>query len=313
MASFDKSVLPRVKGAKVDMFYGGQQATVISATGWVQWIKPKNATLFQMICIGGGAGGGGGASSGTGVAAGGGGGGGTGAISTLIIPSFFLPDTLFLLPGCGGNGGPAATIGVSGQRSVIADRVNTLGTAANTILVSGSTPTSGGGAAGTSGGSNIGGLAETAPSAINGRYQGMGTYQSFTGQAGVAGGTNAGSGGVSVAWGTGGISLTGGAGGGSCSTTTTRGAGGNITGAGAVPTLAGGTSPAGAGANGIAQGWYFLGGAGGAAQNNGTAGIGGNGAPGCGGGGGGGGGGTGGGTGGAGGAGGPGLIIIVSW
>jgi hypothetical protein len=102
--------------------------------------------------------------------------------------------------------------------------------------------------------------------------------------------------------------LTGGAGGGGA--TSADFSGGNITGAGDMPTINGGTASIKDGSPGLTLWSPFraCGGAGGAALNSAAGGVGGGGGIGCGGGGGG--AGT---TGGVGGRGGDGLVVIVSW
>lgn len=90
-----------------------------TASGWEPWIKPRNARMVMIVCIGAGAGGGGGHTAAAGTARGGGGGGGCGAISRVLLPAIFLPDTLFVLAGAGGAGGTAAGAGSAGTRSYV--------------------------------------------------------------------------------------------------------------------------------------------------------------------------------------------------
>lgn len=308
--SFDTSNLPRVRGSRVDIFYGSKQASAITATGWTSWTKPKNISMVSFLCIGGGAGGGGGFTGASGTNRGGGGGGGSGALARLTVPAFFLPKTLFLLAGNGGVGGSGSGVaGVVGGRSIIADAVNSLGTAASTILVSGAVAANGG-VAGTAAGGQAGGSAETIATNILGVYQGVGLWTAIAGMAGTAAGAlNAN--GVALTFGAVGIPLTGGTGAGSLNTTDTDRAGGAITGAGILPTVPGGVAAAGAGNPGLhlEAPWLNTGGTGGGtAGAAGTGGRGGNGSWGSGGGGGG-----AGVTGGAGGDGGSGLILIMSW
>ena len=119
--------------------------------------------------------------------------------------------------------------------------------------------------------------------------------------------------GESVTFGLNGLPITGGAAGGSVSATNVDVAGGNVIGAGRIPTLTGGAAGGGAGKSGyvVTEQTVFsaLGDSGGG--TNGLAGVGGAGGDGAiGSGGGGGGGGV---TGGAGGNGGPGMILILWW
>lgn len=217
---------------------------------------------------------------------------------------------LYLLPGSGGVGGAASTIGTAGGRSYVTDTPNTAGVAANTILVSGAVAAAGG-SGGTAAGSRAGGAAETIATNVLGMYMGFASGLTFiAGMAGTASGA-LGAAGVALTFGAVGIPMTGGTGGGSVTTTNTNVAGGLITGAGLIPTLAGGVAAGGAGNNGWDLEWPFIGTGGtggGTAGASGTAGRGGDGAACCGGGGGG-----SGVAGGAGGDGGSGLIMIVSW
>jgi hypothetical protein len=91
------------------------------ATAWQTWAKPRGAKFIQLFCLGSGGGGGNGASN-----AGsrqGGGGGGAGAITRAIIPTFLLPDTLFIQVAVGGaalsNASATATTGNAGGHSYI--------------------------------------------------------------------------------------------------------------------------------------------------------------------------------------------------
>lgn len=316
MSAFDASILPQTKGTKVEFFYGDRQSTAVGTgvTGWRTWNRPKNATWIYMLCIGGGAGGGGGLTGGTLNPRGGGAGGGTGGASRMLMLAQFLPKTLYLLPGFGGKGGTpgtTATAGIAAGRSSINDTPNTLGTVANTVLISGAAAAQGG-SPGTSAGGALGGAAETLATNALGLYMGMAIGLTFIpGVVGTAGGI-LGSNGASQTYGTSGLLLSGGTGAGSLSSgSNVDKAGGPVNGAGLFPTLLGGLAAAGAGQNGIhlEQPWYSTGGTGGgSAGASGTAANGGNGSYCCGGGGGG-----PGVTGGFGGDGGPGLIMIVSW
>ncbi|MDB4997487.1 MAG: hypothetical protein JWM74_4919, partial [Myxococcaceae bacterium] len=188
MGAFENSILPRIKGSKEEFFYGSKQASAITATGWKPWERPRNATMIMFVCIGGGAGGGGGFTGASASARGGGGGGGSGAFAKLIVPAFFLPKVLHLLPGNGGKGGTGSGVaGTVGGRSAICDNPNTIGVAANTVLVSGAAAAAGG-LAGTAAGGQAGGAAETIATNLLGIYTGMGVWTAIAGMAGTAAG-----------------------------------------------------------------------------------------------------------------------------
>lgn len=316
---FDITNLIPVTGPKVAIFYGSKIASQITDTGWQCWTRPKNATMLMLICVGSGGGGGGGLTGAAGTNRGGGGGGGSGSFARLIIPAFFLPKTLFLLPGTGGKGSAAGIAGIAGEFSSIRDKVNTgvgngSSTIQDTILISGSDPVGGtagrGGVGGSAAGGNAGGAAEIVAIVGSTIYKGYGLWESTVGQNGTASGALAAPG-ASLTFGATSVLVSGGTGGGSVSATNVDQAGGAITGAGLIATQPGGVAAAGAGSSGLRLQTPLIntgGTGGGTAGAAGTAGKGGDGAPGSGGGGGG-----GGVTGGAGGDGGPGFIMIVSW
>jgi hypothetical protein len=72
------------------------------------WQKPRGCKFVYIFSLGGGGGGSGGLSGAVGTNRFGGGGGGMGGITQTIIPSFFLPDTLYILVSRGGPGGGAS-------------------------------------------------------------------------------------------------------------------------------------------------------------------------------------------------------------
>ena len=74
------------------------------STGWETWSKPNGISFVYILCIGGGAGGGGGRGNSNNVGTGGGS-GGSSAWSVGTFPACFLPDTLFVQVGKGGDGG----------------------------------------------------------------------------------------------------------------------------------------------------------------------------------------------------------------
>lgn len=278
-------------------------------TTFMSFELPQDINFVTIVACGGGGAGGAGGSAASGLAKWGGGGGGAGAIAVGMWPRYFLPDTLILNVGCGGNTVTAAT------PSVVGTFMSVSGSAVNGILVRAVGGTAG--AAGTTTANGAGGTA----AATTGWGQNYGYYYSgfgFTEYAGRVGqpgdGFNNQTTPLTYSRDTA-TMVSGGIGGGTVNTTSTAISGdgiflldfsdntaqpyiGNTTIAG-LPGLKikTNTSPL-----------YFTGGTGGAASGAGVGLAGGRGGPGCGGGGGG--GGT---TGGAGGAGGDGWILINYW
>lgn len=289
-------------------------------TGWQIWQKPRNARMIFAIVVGGGGGGGGGFTGAAGTARGGGGGGGSGAVSRIIIPAFFLPDTLFVFCGSGGAGSTGSGVaGGAGTRSYISKTTVGGVSGPECLIISGAND-AGGGGAGT--GAAAGG-AGAAGTISTGGVWGFGVGERIAGQIGALGGAQTGANGPSVTWGNTNLPISGGAGGGGTPIANTDFTGGSITGTIQVPTLTGGAAAGGAGrqgwllGGGIAdfketlgrQEWASTGGSGGG--TNGAAGVGGPGGQAqYGSGGGGGGAGV---TGGTGGKGGDGFVVLVTW
>lgn len=291
------------------------------------WTKPKGCSFINIFCLGSGGGGGAGASGVNGTVRCGGAGGGTGGHTKIMIPSFFLPDTLYIKVGKGGDGGlPTSsdgTSGITGELSYVSIRPDSIST--NVIVSSGTLPANGGGRGIFGVGSNAtAGAASTIFSQTNGILSYLGLTSFMSGSAGGNGGNQNQSGGGLIIGSGGTFSLPsmviGGAGGAGCQSA--GGAGGSkngaqITGNGFMPTINSGqfTSQTIAD-NGYTtfnynsttnrNGLFFTGGAGGFAHITLNGGPGGNGNLGCGGGGGG-----GGISGGKGGNGGDGLVIIT--
>lgn len=303
---FDRAPLSK---ADVQIFTATQ-----FSQGWQTWYKPRGVTESYMLAIAGGGGGGAGFTRTAGSAGGGGGGGACSGIARLIIPSFFLPDVLYVQVGQGGLGGPASgSAGSPGTNSYVS-----LGhsiAAPNVILASG-VNAPGGGGAGTGAAAGTAGTVPTiATTIVNHTY---GHWFATVGLVGIAGGAQTGATPANLAaWGA--IPLTPGNGGGGA--TTTDFAGGSIITTPAVDfgtrsfsatgvIAAGGTAGGGNGSSGLIswQPFFMTGGAGGGTNNTGQGGAGGNGGIGCGGGGGG-----AGATGGRGGNGGSGMVMIISW
>lgn len=279
----------------------------IAGNTWTQWIKPRGKTMANILAIGAGSGGGGGF---TGIAAtsrGGGGSGASGGMVSLTIPLLFLPDTLFIQIGVGGNGGAAGSNGVSGSRTFISLSQDS---SSGFLILASSNANATAGQGATSGTGGNGGNGATIFPATGSILQGYGIFSSIAGAAGQVGGTD--SIGGSSQWGSLGVTLCGGGGGGGASAINGEFAGGDVNGLSGgwpVPTILGGIAGGGVGGAGISYGLVGLGGSGGGSHATvGTGGVGGNGGLGSGGGGGG-----GGLTGGAGGKGGPGLAMIVCY
>jgi hypothetical protein len=297
--------------ASREVFFVSESYSQSFSADWKSFVIPKNASMVMLLCVGGGGAGGAGQAAATSTAKGGGSGGGSGGSSRLIIPARFLPGTLFVNPGIGGQAnGQSATssyvsiIPTSGQN------------APNFILSSGSSSASGGNV-GASSGAATGGTGESVTAPTSMMFAGLGILTTVAGQNGGAGGNAVGpTAGGNVTWGAGGMFNTAGAGGGASSSGNSPTAGGNITGSTYLPSYNGGAGvaggPGGAGLQGGNSQQHPLiswgGSGGGAASTAGAGGAGGVGGYGCGGG--------GGGAGvsaGVGGLGGPGFVYIAWW
>ena len=305
--------LPYPSNCEVYVFVGPIDDDLASVN-WKFWNKPKNTTMTYMLAIGGGGGGGRGFQRGAGGDGGGGGGGATGGIARLLIPSFFLPDVLYIRPGSGGEG--SSTAGVAGTNGGIAYICYSQNATAPNILLQSSAAQTGGGGTGT--GTAVG--AAGAASAISTISTGaiIGSFSAIAGQNGGAGGAIAGNVGGSVtAWAS--VPLSGGAGG--AGSTGAAHAGGAITATAATnftfvnwPNTAGAVATAGTNAGGRGNAgvnlWkpFRTSGASGGGTNDTTGGDGNSAGIGSGGGGGG-----AGATAGRGGNGGPGMVMIMSW
>lgn len=293
-----------------DSTYNTQVFYNNSGGGFQTWQKPRGCKFTQMFVIGGGGGGASGQSGGAGTNRAGGGGGGSSAIATLFIPTFFLPDRLYIYVGAGGVGGTAGANGGNGTNSYVSI-TPILNQVTNQILVSSTSTVTGGNAAGGAGTGNA------VPALSENRLVGSGIFNGVIGTNGGAGGVTSGSGVIALR------PTSGGAGGAGIIGSSPL-AGGNIQiglagGGEFVPSI---QTPAGAGSlgqNGFnafnpsslqsnRTALFFTGGSGGNSINSGVGGSGGNGTYGCGGG-----GGAAGTTGGRGGDGGNGLVIITCW
>jgi hypothetical protein len=307
----------------VQIFHANNQ----SNTSYQQWIKPRGTSMSYFFLVGGGGGGGGGHQKPQNTNGGGGGGGGSACISRLLIPSFLLPDTLYVKVGAGGLGGAASSAGASGVPSLVATSPQSLPTffGTNGELISSDSGflAGGGGGGGTLGAAGAAGSAGNPRSNIVPALTGL--YSAVAGQAGGAGGAQTGAVGTSItAWSIRPVSSGAGGAGIQANASLSDFDGGSITAVSAFnfpkmnfPTDVGAVARGGnalapkngdSGVNFFDGPFLQSGGAGGASSFASVAGNGGKGGIGCGGGGGG-----AGVTGGRGGDGGNGLVAIFSW
>jgi hypothetical protein len=289
-----------------------------SVPNWQTWTRPNDALLIHILCIGGGGGGGSGRKDTTaGTLRIGGAGGGSAAVTSMYVPAFLIPDTLYVQVGLGGAGGAAQTVnatdgnaGVAGGTSYVALYPKYTGTEYGNLLLSANG--GGGGPGGTTtitGTVGAGGTA-TAVGSTSPFYLGLGQFTSTAGQSGTFASAPPPPVEVLITGITG-----GGAAGGSISTANTALAGGDIISPSAlIPYL---TSLAGGAVGNVGNNGYavkkplmYIGGTGGGGATTAVVPSGGNGAIGCGGGGGGASSST---SSGAGGKGGDGIVIITSY
>ena len=282
----DVSHIPVSTGiADVQTFTGDAIAV---GTAWKTWTKPRGKSMLHISLVGAGGNGGTGV-VGANSTAGGGAGGQSGAITSLIVPLWFLPDTLFL--SLSGRK-PTATANFASLIAIAP--VNT----ANNILAFANGGLHGGNAS-----AGTGGTVGTAAAIATAANMPLGwpfiTSVCFASQVGTAGGAAVTAANLTLP--TTGAFVTGGTGGGGLPAAAATGTnGGNITGAGIFPTLVGGTGSATAtvpadwgkaGMQPIARLGYSFGGTGGASTHGTATGAGlvqsngGDGALGCGGGG----------------------------
>lgn len=272
--------------AKQIVYYGSSFSG--NADGWRTFSKPSGINYVAFTIIGGGGGGGRTTNSATGAGAGG---GGSGGITNILLPAFILPDSIFINVGAGGPGSVASgTAGTNGGSSYVCVYPST-----SVGWILGYANGGNGGTNTTTAGTGATVAAISAMPFATGYH-----YALYAGLSGTLGG--AATGGTNLTLGN--LCLSGGAGGGGYSS----GVGGNITGAGLIPTISGGAA-AQPGDSGV---WFWkgfkgCGGAGGGGSAS-AGGKGGDGSFGCGGGGGG--GGT---TSGNGGNGGQGLVVVHYW
>jgi hypothetical protein len=292
-----------------------------STNDWQIWEKPKNCKFVNILAIGGG--GGGGAGFGTlSNGARGGGGGGSAANTRGSFLACLLPDRLYIKVANGGAGGTNSVVVAAGAGGISYVSIQPNTTSGNILLASGS-GVAGAGAAGAAGGGGGGGTAGAVFSQTNFYLSTLGIIQPIVGVAGTA----AGVGGTTMASYTIDRLCTPGLGGAGFTLGGSSDRTGNITGAGFIPTISGGTNSTaaigGEGSSGfqpIRPGgsvnnrypFFSTGGAGGGSSQSAKGGSGGHGSFGSGGGGG---GANNSGTnlGGDGGDGGDGIVIITAW
>ena len=325
--------------ANIQLFVGGKNpgagtSSAAPYTHWETWIKPRGVRWIYMMAVGSGGAGGAGTFT-IASASPAGGGGGSGGMTTCLYPAFFVPDTLFIDVGAGGqSANTSAQTGGSGTNTDIRAEIGISGTSQAHISFCFANGGTGGGGSTTATVGGIGGTGASTSGIGNSICMGRGIYSSYAGQTGSAGGTN-GTFGVNLVYPTTGLCVTAGTGGGGGGNVGAYGGGGFIgPGANNAPDFAPygnsrylpGAPPAPVSTPGT-DGWNQLfglfngqgfimnrGGAGGGGSSSlGDAAVGGTGAPGCGG------GGSGGGTTNGhptiapSGAGGPGFAIIISF
>ena len=94
---------------------------VYNSRGTYTWNKPQGITMVSFFVVGGGGGGGRGGANSAILGVFGAGGGGGGAVTKLIIPAIFIPESLFINVGAGGGtstAGGASFIDVAGGTNV---------------------------------------------------------------------------------------------------------------------------------------------------------------------------------------------------
>ncbi|CAB4143690.1 hypothetical protein UFOVP450_200 [uncultured Caudovirales phage] len=207
-SSNDYSFLPPQFAGDVQFFFGSPTAAVSQVQ---RWVKPRGVQMTAIWAVGPGGGGGAGFSNVTaGTTRGGGAGGGCGANSSMLIPTMFLPDQLFITVGRGGNGGTLGSGGGNGSATVISAGAGLTGasTIPNVVLFAN------GGSGGNGGSGTAGGTAGPAGTVISdtniGHWASVSQTKYIAGLPGGAGTTNGAAGSVTINT----ISVTGGAGGG---------------------------------------------------------------------------------------------------
>jgi hypothetical protein len=274
-------------------------------TGFQTWIKPPGISFVHIITIGPGAGGSGTYPYSAGTAARGGSGGGSGAMNSVFLPAYLIPDIIYINVGLGGTGGGSSTVigtanaGTAGQDLTYVTFYPVKSTGYAVCIASpggaGTVPAAGAGA--------IGGNAGATANSTFFPVSQIGLRNYIPGQAGSTGQQNS-AGSLTAIY-----RVTGGAGGSGNTAGNITGNGGGISAVGEYTLQTIAASPAGTNGsqlNDLVK-FIFGGGTGAASSTTISGSNGGSGGYGCGGGG----GGVGPGLGGAGGAGGDGLVIIT--
>jgi hypothetical protein len=158
---------------------------------WQTWTKPNDAMLIHILCIGGGGGGGSGKKDSSVINRFGGGGGGSAAVTSMFVPAFLIPDTLYVQVALGGVGGAAQTIntvngnnGTASGTSYVALYPSYTGTEYGNLLLSAIGGFGGGGGFNVGSGRGGDGGTSTSVGATSPFYLGLGQFTSTVGQAG---------------------------------------------------------------------------------------------------------------------------------
>lgn len=287
----------------------GLQAVVYAyGAGTTEWTRPASHKMMSILCVGSGGAGGAGYAAAGGVNKGGGAGGGGGGSMRWVGPAAW--ESLWAVVGAGGTDVPG-NAGNNGNLSYVTTE-NGQSAFAYLVCKSGTTSARGGG----KGTSTTVGTVQGETLSTGGALSGYGTWTAIIGVTSGGGGYSAAPSGLTAL--NSATVGTGGTGGGGATAANAMCAGAAITGAGAIPTVAGGVAGVGASPGGPGGAGYdadldfgvpqTCGGTGGGGSAYAAGGAGGDGGVGSGGGGGG-----GGVTGGNGGHGGDGIIVITSW
>jgi hypothetical protein len=124
---FDHNHFLTTPGLDVQIFQGGTYtANTTNVTDFQIWRKPSLARMTYMIVVSGG--GAGGWSCNTASEGGGGAGGGQGSLTVCFIPSIYLPETIYIATGVGGqvnaafaaiSNGVTGTVGSPGANGTV--------------------------------------------------------------------------------------------------------------------------------------------------------------------------------------------------
>lgn len=200
---------PPITGSNIQVFPGTELVALGATSGWQTWVKPRGLTMAYILCVGAGGAGGAGFTAGAAGASPGGGGGTSGAMTSLLIPLQFLPDTLAISVGRGGQGNITGNGAAGGSTYVAFTQIDRATNVQNVICFA-----NGGGAGnapanGTTGGTT--GTAGAVATLATMNYAIMGACAFIAGNAGIAGGIAVASATLTIP--TTGIQLTGGGGG----------------------------------------------------------------------------------------------------